>query len=238
MRFTSGLAGFGMATLLHVVLLGPAWLTNERESEIVQDEKTPAVVALPAPEPPPTKPPQQKSRQVRQEPPRPSLKEVTSATAASNDARSGDTAADEDSMALPELRIKWRTQREVLEVTKSLGMRILAVNGRNEFVGELVQVAELRIVPFKGNAGAYSNRVRTLPATYFGEAVLRTASQAVALFMILVPADLDTAFIAQQREAIARDGFKLDDVLAVDARFVRRGGTFELQITQIHRKDT
>ncbi len=132
--------------------------------------------------------------------------------------------------AVPPLRVHWTDARELVSVARALGMRLAAVDDRGEIIGEIALSDTPGLKPWSGLPYGYSNRVRMLSPSIFStrlEADIRE-------IWVFVPSDRDRAMVEAQRRAVERAGARLQDVAAVDGRFVRAAnGSYRLDITNI-----
>ncbi len=263
MSRTSLLAGMIAAVVLHALL----WVSREAPADNrPPDRKAVAITPPPpipeakpepqpdpepeeAPEPTPQPAPQRESQpQVRPKPPAPPadpepappskpLQEVVEAPRTPPADQAGDTGLQSDADGdLPRLRIVWRSSGELQAVAAQLGLRIVAVNTRGEILGE-VAGTPARLDDFDGDLGHYSNRVRTLPSSFFGRDVAEAASQPIDRFWVLVPAAIDRRWIALQKRALAAKGLDADGVREVEGAFGFSSGRYRLTVTRI-RPDT
>ena len=145
----------------------------------------------------------------------------------------GDFSDNPSSDLVPELRLIWDSPEQLIRVAKSLGMRILIVNGRNEPVGELIFDQGLSVKEFKGNLTNFSNRVRTISAHFFGPEVLRQSNKSVQCFWVVVPASVDRTWVSVQKQAIRSKGLNGSQVSYMEARVIPNGSGYELVVNRI-----
>jgi hypothetical protein len=164
----------------------------------------------------------------------PALQEVVkpSASSAAAVAEPGSSAEPDDD-ALPTLRIEWSSARQLKNVARTLGMRIIAVDDRSDIVGEVSLLGTPALVPFNGRLSNFSNRVRTLARNYFGPADRWEGGERVASLWILVPAGIDRSFADTQRDAIRDAGRSVGDVRTTEGRFEAWADTYRLVITRV-----
>ncbi|MFP4054532.1 MAG: hypothetical protein ACLFV7_11795 [Phycisphaerae bacterium] len=250
MSKSSLIFGIVVAVGLHALLLMPWWTGAD-----TVPPKPPAApkVAItpppqpvpepprqpePEPEPEPAKQPQPKPRpEPPQEKPTPPLRKVHNTPAQKDPPpQEGDTHARKveeiDEADLPPMRIVWESAGALRQIAASLGMKVVAVNNAAEVVGE-VSTATGRLVEFTGELDHYSNRVRTLPLSFFGEELTGPrAGEAVRLW-VLVPSRVDRRWVALQRQAIASTGLDVASVHELTGEF-RNGSTgVRLVVTKI-----
>lgn len=146
----------------------------------------------------------------------------------------GETDGENDG-ALPAMRILWSGPQELCSVARSLGMRVVAMDGEHQVVGEVLLDGTSRLVRFDGDLAGYSNRVRSLPTDFF-EPLLRAGNDpSVASFWVLVPAEVDARFVRVQLDAIRERGLSAADVVSVEARFVEEpAGDYTLVVTAVN----
>jgi hypothetical protein len=141
----------------------------------------------------------------------------------------------EDDLLLPATRIVWDSPRQLALVCRALSLRIVAVTTTNEVAGELSLEEPFRLVPFGGRLEAFSNRVRSLPLSFFGPGVASQAKQPVVAYWILVPASVDRYLAQVVREAVHKAGLKASQVNWVEARFRQeRGGEVVFDVVGVH----
>jgi len=147
-------------------------------------------------------------------------------------AKVGNTASKSpDSDDLPSLRIVWESASQLRQVADALGLKVVAVNDGGEILGEVARSGPLVTMRFTDRLARFSNRVRTLPTSFFGS-VLQLPSGTVALW-VLVPAGVDKGLLAIQRKAIADRGLAVSGVRVIEGEFRQSNGKFELFITRI-----
>jgi hypothetical protein len=251
MSASSATTGFIAAVVLHLVLFVPWW--PEASTPVGPDSAPKPALAVKVNVSPPAEEPETPMAQERpvaetpqSPPPAPepveaapsalALSEVAEAPTAEVEHQGGDLASQRDGAGLPPLQIRWRNPDEVLAVSQALGLRVLALGREEETLGEIVGTRSgVQLVAFVGDYSRFSNRVRTLPGHFFGKELKRTDAGLVALYMILVPAEVDEHLMAAQRAAIKQVGLQPEEVAAVEARFRLRGESYELEITSIER---
>lgn len=238
MSRTSLIVGVAVSVLAHALIFGPRMFGSRRQAETLPAAKQRAVVTLAQAEPEPAPPQMPK----REEPPKPDVKaeppatveEVVKPRSPRDPIQGYGDLAKDDSGDLPAMRIVWTGPDQVRDVARAFGMRIVAVNAEGKVAGEVIMDGEARLVAFDGGLAGYSNRVRTLPADFFGRNVTTSAPAGIRSLWILVPAQVDEEFVRIQREAIRERGADPSSVLAMEARFVRDDrGRYRLIVTRI-----
>jgi len=207
----------------------------------VPPEPVPKPKPKPEPEPEPKPEPVKKVEPKPQVKPTPPLQEVVKAPVKTPDPapktpEPADASKNEDDNALPPLRIVWSSAGEVRSVARALGLRLVAMNAAGQAVGE-IDTRSGKWKEFTGRLDQYSNRVRTLPRTFFGLEVVNAPGRAVARFWILVPAGIDRQWMALQRSAVAQRGMKAAQVREVEARFTGAGGSPRLSVVRVHGRE-
>lgn len=138
---------------------------------------------------------------------------------------------------VPPLRVHWRDARELIAVARALGMRLAAVDGGGEILGEIALADEPQLKEWAGLPYGYSNRVRMLSPSIFASGLAEEPG--ITEIWVFVPADRDRTMVEAQKEAVRRAGATLDDVASVDGRFVRAAnGSYRLDITNVRMKGT
>jgi len=144
---------------------------------------------------------------------------VAAAERLADDAEERVRAADPDEPALPPLELVWRDAEQLRAVAHAASVRLLVVDRAGAALGELATTGPWRLLAWDGGAPGYSNRVRVMPAAFFGPrlqrlesptgegAVTESAGQAAEVWL-LVPAELDRRFVAAQLAAIAARGLR------------------------------
>jgi len=141
----------------------------------------------------------------------------------------GSSAGDSD--YVPPLRVHWSDADELIDVARSLGMRLFAVDGSGGIIGEITLTGQPQLGEWGGPPAGYSNRVRMLSPSIFEGTIDTSRIREVWVF---VPASYDRAMISAQRSAVLRRGGRLEDVTHVDGHFVRAAtGAWRLEITDI-----
>lgn len=252
MSKTSLIIGCIVAVALHGLLWLPLMRADTDKTKAADQAppKTKLVAApVPKPVPDPTPvPPEPKPKPAPVKPPKkvepkpkPPLQEVVKAPAKAKDPEptSPDPAdaVNEDDNALPPLRIVWSSAGEVRTVSRALGLRVVAMNAAGQAVGE-IDAYSGRLKDFTGRLDQYSNRVRTLPRSFFGTEVASAPGRAVARFWILVPAGIDRQWMALQRSAIAQRGMTATQVREVEARFTGKAARPSLSVIRVHGNNT
>ena len=141
---------------------------------------------------------------------------------------------------MPPLRVHWTDAGELVSVARALGMRLAAVDGRGRIVGEIALSDTPHLKAWAGLPYGYSNRVRMLSPSIFESQVDLGGGPGIREIWVFVPSDRDRAMVDAQKRAVQRTGATLEDVWAVDGRFVRAAnGSYRLDITNIRwRKGT
>lgn len=250
MSRSSLIIGLVLAAVMHAALFAPALWTDAAPTTQPPAEEPPAVAVTPPPEPQPAPKPEPVSkpeptrpekRQPQPEPiesePTPPLQEVhEQPETVDPPPQKGDTHAkpleDADPSELPPLRIVWDSPGALRQIAGRLGMRIVAVNAKGEILGEVPSDGGVRLVEFKGRLDAYSNRVRTLPVSFFGSELARQSGGARRLW-VLVPVGVDQRWVHAQKQAIAKAGVELAGVRELEGEFRRQRGSVRLVVTRI-----
>jgi hypothetical protein len=242
MSRSSLIIGLLVAVALHAALFAPALWSSDQPDPSPPRQHPPAVAITPPPEPEPQPAPEpvkQPAPEPAPEPvekPTPPLREVHRQPPSHDPPpQQGDTHAEplEEVAAsdLPPLRIVWDSPAQLRRVAHRLGMRIVAVNAGGEILGEIPADGPVQLVEFRGELARYSNRVRTLPVSFFG-GQLASSSPAARLW-VLVPVGVDRRWVATQKQAIARAGVGLGGVRELEGEFRPVGGGPRLVVTRI-----
>ena len=134
----------------------------------------------------------------------------------------------------PPLRVHWRNARELVTVARTLGMRLAAVDGHGDIIGEVALTDPPSLKAWHGLPYGYSNRVRMLSPSIFSSRIGDADGVQVREIWVFVPTDRDRAMVDAQKEAVRRAGARLEDVTSVDGQFVRAAnGSYRLNITNI-----
>lgn len=218
MSRSSLILGFVIAVLVHAALFLPSWLSNPPPPEQTPEPPDGSVTIVVPP------PPRVEPAVPLQQPPLSDalrLAEVVQPRADAKLPEEGETAvaAADDDQALPATRIVWESPAELRAVARELGMRVVAVTRANEVVGEVALDGVLRLAPFRLRFETYSNRVRSLPASFFGPSLDRDGGRGIMGFWVLVPEPVDLRMAEVVRAAIHRAGLAMSDVDWVEARF-------------------
>jgi hypothetical protein len=144
----------------------------------------------------------------------------------------GDFSSSDEGDSLPPLRLVWDSPRQLIEISRTLGMRILAVR-RNGLVGEISLEDIPHVKAFDGELIGFSNRVRTISAQFFGPDILRTSDEPIESFWVLVPSTLDKQWISVQKQAIKSSSIPGAEVSYMEAKIVTDGHGHKLVITKI-----
>jgi hypothetical protein len=242
MSKTSLAIGLTVSLFVHGALLLPGQRTAAVPAVCEEPDTAPTVTRLtietpqaieqpPLPEPkpleePPPKPPA--------EPVIEQLQEVVDIPDTHEMEGPGDyVEAESTDDGLPELRLAWDSPEQLIDVARALGLRILTVDGTGQPVGELAFGDDVAIKDFKGGLSSFSNRVRAIPARFFGPELLRQSNRSFTCFWVLVPVSVDTSWIAAQKEAIRAKGLKSDEVSRVEAKVVSSDSNYKLVVTQV-----
>jgi hypothetical protein len=237
----------GLHVLLFIPLVGPR---SDRQADTPDSKRVelarklpeppppPEPEPVPPPPPPPPPEPEPEPKVPEPEPPAEDLTRLHEPPEPEEPAEQpGDTIArraeqiDEDT--LPPLRIIWSSPQQLRTIAGQLGMRIVAVNSEGEVIGEIPSQGPLELTNFDGRLSRYSNRVRTLPRSFFGQNLQRDDGQVAAELWVLVPTGLDRRWIDLQKRAIATTGLPSRAVRAVEGQFAGRAGAYELVVTRI-----
>ena len=134
----------------------------------------------------------------------------------------------------PPLRVHWRNARELVNVARTLGMRLAAVDHRGDIIGEVALTDPPSLKKWHGLPYGYSNRVRMLSPSIFSSRIGDADGVQVREIWVFVPSDRDRAMLDAQKEAVRRAGARLEDVTSVDGKFIRAAnGSYRLDITNI-----
>ncbi len=134
----------------------------------------------------------------------------------------------------PPLRVHWRDARELVQVARTLGMRLAAVDHRGDIIGEVALTDPPSLKAWHGLPYGYSNRVRMLSPSIFSSRIGDADGVQVREIWVFVPSDRDRAMLDAQKEAVRRARGRLEDVTSVDGKFVRAAnGSYRLDITNI-----
>ncbi len=223
MSRSSLILGFVIAVLVHAVLFLPSWLSNPPPPEQTPEPPDGSVTIV-VPPPPRVEPAVPEQPPAAQPPLSDVLRLAEVVQPRAEDAKlpkEGETAvaAADDDQALPATRIVWESPAELRAVARELGMRVVAVTRANEVVGEVALDGVLRLAPFRLRFETYSNRVRSLPASFFGPSLDRDGGRGIMGFWVLVPEPVDLRMAEVVRAAIHRAGLAMSDVDWVEARF-------------------
>ncbi len=144
----------------------------------------------------------------------------------------GDFSSKQSEADVPVLRLSWAGPDELIAVAKDLGMRILAVKA-DKVVSELSLGVPLILKAFDGTAADFSNRIRALPATFFGPAIVKESEKSIDCFWVLVPDEIDRHWISVQQKAIQSRGLQNSQIIYMKAKVEWRNQGYELVITRI-----
>lgn len=149
----------------------------------------------------------------------------------------GETASEEtidSDDTLPNMQIIWSSPAECRTVAEALGMKIVGVTPDQRIAGELRLSGEMELVPFDGDLSCFSNRVRSLPVSFFGRIATKDSKTIIAAYWILVPTDVDMLFSGQIRRKLCSLGHDASEVRLVKARVnVDPYGKYFLEVTQV-----
>ena len=238
MSKTSLILGVAVSLVAHAVIFAPQMLGSRRQAERLAKAKQQAAVMLAMAEAEPARPQLPKPTEsakppVRAEPPA-EVEEIVKPRSVRDPIKGYGDLAENDDGDLPAMRIVWTGPEQVRSVARTFRMRIVAINAEGKVAGEVTMDGEARLIAFNGGLAGYSNRVRTLPADFFGHGVIASAPASIRSLWILVPADVDEEFVRVQREAIRARGVKPTSVLAMEAHFTRDDfGRYRLVVTRI-----
>jgi len=234
MSQTSLIIGLLSSIALHAVLLLPG-----SPEELLSRKKTKATikpankVALRlSPKTPAQRQPQSDRHLEKNESKMRDLEKVAEPLNKNLAGRIGDLSPSGDDGRLPPLRLVWDSPRQLIEISKALGMRILAIRS-NQLIGEVSLQDAPHIKSFDGELSGFSNRVRTIPPQFFGPAVLRTSDEPVESFWVLVPSNLDRQWVSIQKEAMQSSRIPSSELSYMEARIVPGELNHGLVITKI-----
>ena len=241
MSKTSLIVGVAVSLLAHAVIFAPQMLGSRRQANTLAEAKRQAVVMLAQAQTEPIRPQLPKLEEPVKPPtqlkPPAKVEEVIKPRSA-HDPIKGYGDLTEDDGDLPAMRIVWTGPEQVRSVARAFRMRIVAINVEGKVVGEVTMDGEARLVAFNGGLGGYSNRVRTLPADFFGRGLTASAPATIRSLWILVPAHVDKEFVRIQRAAIRERGVRPSAVLAMEARFAPdASGQYRLVVTRADAQD-
>lgn len=232
MSRTSFIMGLALAFIAHVIFLLAGNHKQATSSKGIKPEaKNVAKLIMPSP-----MVKEQKKQEFAEKPHAPKierLQEVVKAAGVEFANETGDFFSTESTDLLPTLRLIWNSPEQLLEVARSLGMRILVVNRGNQPIGELIFERDILIKPFNGGLTNFSNRVRTISSTFFGPEVLNQSDEAVHCFWVLIPASVDRQWVSVQKEAIKSKGLNSSQVSYMEARIVSDEKSYRLVVTRI-----
>lgn len=235
------IVGVAVSLLAHAMVFAPQMLGSRRQANTLAEAKRQAVVMLAQAQAEPVRPQHPKLEEPVEPPtqlkPPAKIEKVVKPRSARDLIKGyGDMA--EDAGDLPAMRIVWTGPEQVSAVARTFRMRIVAINADGRIVGEVTMDGEARLVAFNTELTGYSNRVRTLPADFFGRGVMASTAESIRSLWILVPADVDGEFVRIQREAIRERGVKPAIVLAMEAHFTRDdSGRYRLVVTRVNVQD-
>ncbi len=247
MSRTSLVLGLLLSLVIHALLVLPHWDAISASPAVAKEKKTvPAVTLLPPP-PLPVEPVVEERQPPPPAPkPEPALPDVQfvevvepDTTPTEEPTEIGDTelmteTEREDDQVLPTTRIIWESPQELTKIARALRMRVVAVNRVNEVVGALALDGSLNLEPFDGSCDVYSNRVRSLPSSFFGPALQRESGHTIVAYWVLVPESVDRDMAEVVRQAVGRAGLTMSEVDWVEARFAAQaGGGHRLVVTDI-----
>lgn len=133
---------------------------------------------------------------------------------------------------LPPLRLVWDSPQQLIEISRVLGMRILAIRS-NQLIGEVSLQDAPHIKSFDSELTGFSNRVRTISPQFFGPHILRTSDEPVESFWVLVPSSLDRQWVSVQKQAMQSSGIPSSELSYMEARIVSDELSHRLVITKI-----
>jgi len=160
------------------------------------------------------------------------LKEMVKARKTIPSKSKGDFASVVEKDSVPELKLTWDDSRQLLDVARNLGMRILAANS-NDIVGELNITGVPYIEAFDGKVSNFSNRVRTVPASFFGSSLIENWDKNFNCFIVLVPSTVDQQWLSEQRSVLNSKGLRGSQISYMEAKIVWNGHAYELVITKM-----
>ena len=229
---------------LHTLLFIGGGTTPSRLSTKVEPETPVAAKVTFSPSPEPKQPESPKPSPAREKTPPPAAPAkatlakapepvVKPASPSEVGAGLGDLSDSTSADSLPELRLTWESVDQLLTVARALGFRLLAVNSGNQPVGELSLGDSITLKRFRGNLEGFSNRVRSLPAHFFGPEPLLQASEPVKCFWILVPASIDINWVRIEMQAVQARGLQNYQVSYVEARIIPTENGYDLEIVNV-----
>ena len=197
-----------------------------KEVTLAEPPRAPAPAEMPTPAPPKTPQPRK---------PAPELAKVVAAPPAPSERPrpDGSAGAETDDAHLPPLRILWSSPGQLRQVARELGMRIVAVDAAGKILAEVSTDGQAALRKFAGRLDQYSNRVRTLPADFFGRRLAGPSAAKATALWVLVPAGLDRQWIELQKRALARRGLAGSKVRELEGRFESAAGRATLVVTRV-----
>jgi len=135
---------------------------------------------------------------------------------------------------LPALRMDISDYETTMGAVRYFGMKIALLDKLGNFVDEIRTVRAVEIVPIEESLSEYSNRIRMLPASYFGKRAERIIVLRELTPCVLIPADIDKGFADLQKSIVSRQGYELEEVRATAGRFVRTRDRYRLVIERLY----
>ncbi len=149
----------------------------------------------------------------------------------------GETASEDAIDAndtVPNMQIVWSSPAECRTVAKTLGMKIVGVTTDHRIAGEISLSGEINLIPFDGDLSSFSNRVRSLPVSFFGRSGAKKSNAVIVEYWILVPTDVDRLFSGQVRRTLHSLGHDVSEVRLVKVRVnIDDNGDYFLDVAQI-----
>jgi len=134
---------------------------------------------------------------------------------------------------MPALKVDISDYRILIGALRYFGMRVVLVDKSGNFVDEINLKKRPNIMPIKQSLAEYSNRIRMLPRSYFGERVEKIIRLRELRSCILVLADVDKKFAGLQKQIVAENGYELDEINATTGRFIKEGDKYRLVIERL-----
>jgi hypothetical protein len=226
MSKSSLIVGVVLSAVIHAVFLLPA-LAQRNSAQADEAVPVPPVVVVP-PEPEPPEPvPIENVPEIEPPPPEPiaeqvEMAEVVTPPEPEAEETPGNTDAEataDDEKLLPATRIIWESPQQLARVARTLRMRVVAVDEQGDVAGEVALWGEPGIKEFGGRLDVYSNRVRSIPLSFFGDSLPLAPEMDVVGFLVLVPEEVDRQMAETVRGAVRAKGLSAADVEWVEAAF-------------------
>jgi len=217
---------------------------SKRPETETQDESPKAAKVILPPQPQPKQPELPKHKPIQEETvktpvqakaiPTKAPEQIVNPTSQSKVGPSpGDLSESASADGLPELRLTWESKEQLLTAGKALEFRILAVNSKYQPIGELSLENGITVKRFTGSLEGYSNRVRTIPANFFGSGLTQQVGEPIRCLWILIPASIDMRWVSVQQQAVQSNGLKNHQVSYVEAKIMSTNHGYDLEVTKV-----